>query len=103
MAKRSDRRQFIRKLGLSAAVITTAGSAFSADKRSISYLKRIKANNTSEGLNIALIGAGGMGTEDTNTALRHEGIKLKAVCDLYKGRLQSAKQKWGEDLKKKRY
>ena len=97
MAKRS-RRQFIRKIGLSTAAISTVGSTFGADKRSINFLRRIKVNNTSEEINIALIGAGGMGTEDTNTALRHEGIKLKAVCDLYKGRLQSAKQKWGEDL-----
>lgn len=97
MAKRS-RRQFIRKIGLSTAVISTVSSTFGADKRSINFLRRIKVNNTSEEINIALIGAGGMGTEDTNTALRHKGIKLKAVCDLYKGRLQSAKQKWGEDL-----
>jgi predicted dehydrogenase len=39
-----------------------------------------------------------MGTEDTNSALRHANVKLVAVCDLYKGRLESAKQKWGANL-----
>jgi predicted dehydrogenase len=47
---------------------------------------------------IALIGKGGMGTGDTNTALRVPGVKLVAVCDLYNQRLQSAKREWGEDI-----
>ena len=96
--KSTNRRQFIRKLGISTAVASTVGSSFAAGKSTISYLKRGKVTNTSEVLNLALIGAGGMGGEDTNTALRHEGIKLVAVCDLYKGRLGQAKQKWGQDL-----
>ncbi len=39
-----------------------------------------------------------MGTEDTNTALLHEDIKLVAVCDLYEGRRKDAQKKWGAGL-----
>lgn len=49
-------------------------------------------------INLALIGAGGMGSADTNTALSVPGVKLVAVCDLYDGRLAAAKKKWGNDL-----
>ncbi|MDN5213468.1 Gfo/Idh/MocA family oxidoreductase [Fulvivirgaceae bacterium BMA12] len=98
MAKYSNRRGFIRKVGLSTAAATVVGSSFASDKKTVNYLKRVKVNNIADDLNIALIGAGGMGTEDTNTALRHEGIKLVAVCDLYEGRRQQAKKKWGQDI-----
>ena len=47
---------------------------------------------------IALIGKGGMGSGDTNTALRVPGVKLVAVCDLYDVRLQNAKKEWGDHL-----
>ena len=49
-------------------------------------------------IQIALIGAGGMGVADTNTALKIPGTKLVAVCDLYDGRLSAAKDRWGKDI-----
>ena len=49
-------------------------------------------------LRIALIGKGGMGTNDTRTALQVPGVKLVAVCDLYDKRLQDAKTEWGNDI-----
>jgi len=49
-------------------------------------------------INIALIGSGGMGVQDTITALQVPGTKLIAVCDLYDGRLQEAKTRWGKDI-----
>lgn len=63
----------------------------------IEFLSRTKysANNN---INIALIGAGIMGTQDTITALSVPGAKLVAVCDLYDGRLKEAKTRWGSDI-----
>jgi predicted dehydrogenase len=49
-------------------------------------------------LQIALIGSGGMGVADATTALSVPGIKLLAVCDLYDGRLEEAKKRWGADI-----
>jgi predicted dehydrogenase len=53
------------------------------------------ANDT---IQIALIGAGGMGSGDTNLALRVPGVKLVAVADIYDGRLRRAKEVWGNDV-----
>ena len=49
-------------------------------------------------IQVALIGAGGMGSGDANYARSILGVKLVAVCDLYTGRLERAKERWGEDL-----
>ncbi|MFK7848363.1 MAG: Gfo/Idh/MocA family protein [Rhodothermales bacterium] len=93
------RREFLKKLGLAgAAVAAGSSSATAQNKHAFAYLKRNKPYAQGDAVNIALIGAGGMGSADTNTCLKHEGVNLVAVCDLYSGRLESAKEKWGEDL-----
>jgi predicted dehydrogenase len=95
----SSRRSFLRNITGSAAAMAVGSQAFANDpaNRYIELLerKRITANDN---INIALIGAGGMGVQDTITALMVPGIKLVAVCDLYDGRLKDAKTKWGADL-----
>ena len=47
---------------------------------------------------IGLIGSGIIGHYDTDTALKVEGVELVAVCDLYTGRLDRAKEKWGSQI-----
>ncbi|MFM6937725.1 MAG: Gfo/Idh/MocA family protein, partial [Aquirufa sp.] len=39
-----------------------------------------------------------IGHYDTDTALKVDGIELVAVCDLYDGRLERAKEKWGKQI-----
>jgi predicted dehydrogenase len=39
-----------------------------------------------------------MGYNNIETALKVPGVKLLAVCDLYTGRLERAKELWGKDL-----
>jgi len=51
-----------------------------------------------DNIQIALIGAGGMGMGDANYAVALPGVKLIAVCDVYDGRLARAKERWGRDL-----
>ena len=46
-------------------------------------------------ISTSLIGAGGMGGQDTLTALSTGRKKLVTVCDLYDGRLKDARDKWG--------
>jgi predicted dehydrogenase len=53
------------------------------------------ANDT---IQIATIGAGGMGSGDTGFALQIPGVKLMAVADLYDGRLERARERWGKDI-----
>jgi predicted dehydrogenase len=57
--------------------------------------RKVSANDT---LQIALIGAGGMGSEDARSATSLPGVKLVAVSDVYDGRLQHAKEAWGSDV-----
>ncbi len=94
-----NRRSFIKKAGLAGAAL--AGAARSvAQEAPVPYeiLKPKPRTAPGQTLNIAVIGAGGMGTVDVNTALEHEGIRIVAACDLYDGRLEAAKEKWGKDL-----
>jgi predicted dehydrogenase len=51
-----------------------------------------------DNIQIALIGAGGMGMGDTSLAVSMAKVKLVAVCDIYDGRLARAKERWGSDL-----
>ena len=51
-----------------------------------------------DSVQIALIGAGGMGMGDTRYAVSLPGVKLVAACDVYDGRLARAKELWGRDL-----
>ena len=39
-----------------------------------------------------------MGTADMNTALKHENIEITGVCDLYQGRLDKARERWGSNI-----
>jgi predicted dehydrogenase len=96
----ASRRGFIKKLATTAAAVTAGSSLIAADKAGSFYYLKQKYNNfgPNDQVNIALIGAGGMGTSDINTALQIPGVKLVAVCDLYDGRLKEAKTKWGADI-----
>ena len=49
-------------------------------------------------INIGLIGSGIQGIYDTRAALSVDGIKIVAACDLYEGRLDRAKELWGDTL-----
>ncbi|RED96116.1 Gfo/Idh/MocA family protein [Marinoscillum furvescens] len=91
------RRGFIKKAGLATASLA-AIPAFSSEKIQSVQLSRNLFRSTGDTIRLALIGAGGMGVENAKTALKHEGVKLTAVCDLYTGRLADAQERWGDDI-----
>ncbi|MDX5477922.1 MAG: Gfo/Idh/MocA family oxidoreductase [Cyclobacteriaceae bacterium] len=97
---KQQRRNFLKKLGATGAVAALSPLALSGEAKAKNIIERdqpISPANDST-IKLALIGAGIMGIEDTNTALRHSNVELVAVCDLYKGRLDSAKERWGNHL-----
>jgi predicted dehydrogenase len=49
-------------------------------------------------IQVAIIGAGGMGTADGQTAKTIPGIKIVAACDLFGPRLEAAKKNFGNDI-----
>ncbi|MGI6572487.1 MAG: Gfo/Idh/MocA family protein [Fermentimonas sp.] len=82
-----NRREFIKRAAIGSTLLTVPHSfIYMRDKM------------PSSNIQIALIGAGGMGTSDTITALSIDGIKLVGVCDLYDKRLEESKKRWGEHL-----
>ena len=65
------------------------------EKQILQSLIKISANDK---IKIGLIGSGIIGHYDTDTALKVDGVELVAVCDLYDGRLERAKEKWGKQI-----
>ncbi|MGM0947232.1 MAG: Gfo/Idh/MocA family protein [Bacteroidota bacterium] len=95
---KNTRRLFLKKLGATTGAAALTPSVFANESSQKEFLGRKGEMHSDQPIRLALIGAGIMGTEDTNTALRHDNVSLVAVCDLYDGRLESAKQKWGDHL-----
>ena len=95
----SSRRNFIKKIATASAAAAVGSNVFAAENKNV-YFEKLKRTpfSPNDKINIALIGAGGMGTQDVITALKTPNIKIVAVCDLYDGRLKDAKTKWGSDL-----
>jgi predicted dehydrogenase len=96
----NSRRKFLQQLGsagllLSAGSLTTLAAQERAEERILQYEKNISANDK---INIAVIGMGIMGNHDAETAVKVPGVQLVAVCDLYKGRLERAKEIYGKDI-----
>jgi predicted dehydrogenase len=95
-----SRRNFLKK-ALGTAIITgTAPSLLNARNKIIelptaSPDKIVSANDK---VNIAVIGMGIMGFSNAEWSLKVPGVKLLGVCDLYTGRLDRAKERFGKDL-----
>src|SRR5947209_5727123 len=57
--------------------------------------RKLSANDK---IQFALIGAGGQGSGDADSALMTGLTKIVAVADVYDGRLTRAKEHWGSDV-----
>ncbi len=99
--KDSSRRSFLRKATLGSAALTSAPMVFASSYKEKLWLNRSYEPaffTPNDQINLALIGCGIQGIYDTQTALKVDGVKLVAVCDLYTGRLDRAKELWGDAL-----
>ena len=101
MSKQSSRRNFIQKITtgvVGATLVPDVLRASANGPAKIEQLKRLNQFSANDNIQIALIGAGGMGTADANTAITIPGVKLVAACDLYEGRLADSKKRYGNDI-----
>lgn len=97
---KASRRKFLHQIGstsllLAAGPLAGLASKQKAEERLIRYDKKFSANDK---VRLAVIGFGIQGHGDVSTALKVPGVELVAVCDLYTGRLENAKELYGKDI-----
>ena len=94
-----DRRKFIRQLGAATIAAPLAGwAAANSNKIETRQILYAKEFSSSPDMRVAIIGFGIMGSRNAQTLLQVPGVQLAAVCDLYKGRLDRAKELYGAGL-----
>ncbi|MDN3582802.1 Gfo/Idh/MocA family protein [Mucilaginibacter flavus] len=95
----TDRRKFIKHLGASVLLTSaTLNSLAAKEDHELKILKAQKRTGPNDKIRIATIGMGIMGFNDTRAALTVPGVELVGCCDLYKGRLDRAKELYGPTL-----
>ena len=98
---KNSRRSFITNVTkgvIGASMIPTIITAKDRRVHLKELIRKQQSFSPNDQVQIALIGSGGMGVADTVTCLTVPGVKLVAVCDLYDGRLEQAKKRWGNDI-----
>jgi predicted homoserine dehydrogenase-like protein len=100
MKSKTSRRKFLQNLGgtavlLSAGPFVSFASREKMEEHIIGYNKSFSSNDK---IRIAGIGMGIMGNQDIDTAIKVPGVELVAACDLYSGRLERVKEKYGKDI-----
>lgn len=101
MDQKNSRRSFLRQASLTTAALGTAPYLLSASINKVQLLHReysFDQYSSNDHINIALIGTGIQGIYDTQAALMVDGVKIVAASDLYTGRLDRAKELWGNDI-----
>ena len=91
----ASRRNFLRR-----SLALTGGLALPLTAKSASPLP-LRPRPTpaaNDRINLAVIGAGGMGRIDTEAALEIPGVQLVGACDLYDGNLERMRQTYGPEL-----
>ncbi|NCG32983.1 MAG: Gfo/Idh/MocA family oxidoreductase, partial [Proteobacteria bacterium] len=94
-----SRRKFLGSLAAGAVAAGATPHVLSArDLRDVHIIPGRRRFSTNDQVNLAVIGAGGMGNADVNTALQIPGVKLVAAADCFDGRLQDIKDRHGADV-----
>ncbi|MEJ7767792.1 MAG: Gfo/Idh/MocA family oxidoreductase [Chitinophagaceae bacterium] len=96
----ASRRKFLQQIGttsllMAAGPLASLASQEKAEERMIRYDKKFSPNDK---VRLAVIGFGIQGHGDLGTSLKIPGVELVAVCDLYTGRLENAKELYGKDI-----
>src|SRR5215813_12783907 len=90
----TSRRRFLQQVGAASLVAATGplnslAAKEKAEERILRYSKKISSEDK---IRLAVIGFGIQGHFDFATALKVPGVEAAAVCDLYTGRLENAKE-----------
>ena len=90
-----NRRNFLKVAGTLTAETLMASRLHALTAIQSETTRHLGVNDQ---IQIALIGAGIQGQNDTKVALQVSGVKLVAVADCYDGRLEHAKELWGNNI-----
>ena len=103
-----SRRDFVKSVAAGSAAAAGLPTALAAEQaRTVHRMSRRYASAAaddarpgqlapSDRVGLAVIGAGGMGMADVDTALRIPGVELVAACDIFDGRLDAARERHGD-------
>jgi predicted dehydrogenase len=97
---KASRRRFLQNIGTTSLILATGPLSSlavkeKAEERMIRYDRKISSLDK---VRLAVIGFGIQGHMDVATSLKVPGVELVAVCDLYNGRLENAKELYGNNI-----
>jgi len=93
-----SRRKFIKGIAGTAIAASVPQIIKATNDERKEEIKLKEYYGPNDNINVALIGAGGMGTGDAQTAKTVPGVKIVAACDLFDPRLEEAKKNFGADI-----
>ena len=95
----SNRRKFIRQIGSTAALLAS-GQLKGLSAQGVIHTIPVPQTiyTSADPVRIAGIGMGIQGYHDVDAALKAPGVQLVACCDLYTGRLEHAREMYGNQL-----
>ena len=97
---KNTRRNFVKRLAAGAvatAVLPKMGNA-KVKQEILHWEKPTGRFGPNDKIRIAGIGMGIMGFGNLSTAIKVPGVEVAAVCDLYDGHLEHAKEVYGKDI-----
>ncbi len=96
----ASRRKFLQQIGATSLLsalspLSSLTAKEKAEERTLLYERKITSTDK---IRVGVIGFGIQGHFDLATALKVPGVELAGLCDLYTGRLQNAKETYGNDV-----
>jgi len=97
---KNNRRDFLQKIGAfgiasGAFPLSSLAAQEKAETRILQYEKPF---TSADKIRLGVIGFGVQGHFDLRSALKVPGVELAGICDLYTGRIQNAKELYGDQL-----
>ncbi len=96
--EKDSRRKFIKSLAGTALAASVPGIIKAAGREREEHFELRNYYGVNDNVNVALIGAGGMGTADAQTCSTIPGVRIVAACDLFDPRLEEARKNFGTDI-----
>jgi predicted dehydrogenase len=97
----SSRRKFVKRVAAGSVAAAVGPQVLSGTEAEVALTERLARPgrvSANDRIGLAVIGAGGMGMADVATALKIPGVELVGACDVFDGRLEAARARYGDGL-----